>query len=95
MREAEAMRDYFTEVGFDQVYVLLDYLEVGDSLNIFLDDFPRMSCKQAIAVKRGLELDPKKVAKVMLLSPVCANFDQCQSFEHRGDDFRALSLALL
>jgi UDP-N-acetylmuramoylalanine--D-glutamate ligase len=29
------------------------------------------------------------------LSPACASFDQYQSFEHRGDDFRALSLGLL
>ena len=49
----------------------------------------------AIAVKRGLALAPEKGAKVVLLSPACASFDQYQSFEHRGDDFRALSLALL
>jgi len=27
---------------------------------------------------------------VVLLSPACASFDQYQSFEHRGDDFRQL-----
>jgi UDP-N-acetylmuramoylalanine--D-glutamate ligase len=42
-----------------------------------------------------LELTPEKGAKVVLLSPACAIFDQYQRFEHRGDDFRALSLALL
>jgi UDP-N-acetylmuramoylalanine--D-glutamate ligase len=48
----------------------------------------------ARAVKRGLELAPQKAAKVVLLSPACASFDQYQSFEHRGDDFRQLCLAL-
>jgi hypothetical protein len=28
---------------------LLDYLEAGDSLDIFLDHFPSVSCEQAIA----------------------------------------------
>jgi UDP-N-acetylmuramoylalanine--D-glutamate ligase len=41
-----------------------------------------------------LELAPQKAAKVVLLSPACASFDQYQSFEHRGDDFRQLCLAL-
>jgi UDP-N-acetylmuramoylalanine--D-glutamate ligase len=42
-----------------------------------------------------LELAPEKDAKVVLLSPACASFDQYQSFEHRGDDFRALALSLV
>ncbi|MGL5033690.1 MAG: UDP-N-acetylmuramoyl-L-alanine--D-glutamate ligase [Microcystaceae cyanobacterium] len=48
----------------------------------------------ANAVKRGLELAPKFEAKVVLLSPACASFDQYRSFEHRGDDFRELVLGL-
>jgi UDP-N-acetylmuramoylalanine-D-glutamate ligase len=36
----------------------------------------------------------KKGAKVVLLSPACASFDQYQSFEHRGDHFRQLCLNL-
>ena len=36
-----------------------------------------------------------KEGDTVLLSPACASFDQYQSFEHRGDDFRALSLALV
>jgi uncharacterized protein (DUF433 family) len=28
---------------------LLDYLKAGDSLNVFLDYFPSVSCAQAIA----------------------------------------------
>ncbi len=31
----------------------------------------------------------EKSAKVVLLSPACASFDQYRSFEKRGDDFRA------
>lgn len=42
------------------------------------------------AVPRGAELAQAKEAKVVLLSPACASFDQYQSFEHRGDHFREL-----
>ncbi|MBN3938619.1 MAG: DUF433 domain-containing protein [Nostoc sp.] len=31
------------------IKTLLDYLEAGDSLDEFLDHFPSVSCKQAIA----------------------------------------------
>ncbi|MCT7951089.1 UDP-N-acetylmuramoyl-L-alanine--D-glutamate ligase [Ancylothrix sp. C2] len=46
------------------------------------------------AVKRSAELAPQLNAKVVLLSPACASFDQYQNFEQRGDDFRKLSLEL-
>ncbi|WP_026072755.1 DUF433 domain-containing protein [Nodosilinea nodulosa] len=42
------------------IKTLLDYLEAGDSLNVFLDHFPGVSRKQAIA---ALEL-----AKEMLIA---------------------------
>jgi UDP-N-acetylmuramoylalanine--D-glutamate ligase len=42
------------------------------------------------AVPRSAELARQLGAKVVLLSPACASFDQYQSFEHRGDDFRQL-----
>jgi UDP-N-acetylmuramoylalanine--D-glutamate ligase len=42
------------------------------------------------AVARGAELAQAHGAKVVLLSPACASFDQYQSFEHRGEDFRQL-----
>ncbi len=32
--------------------------------------------------------------KVVLLSPACASFDQYQSFEHRGENFKELCLNL-
>ena len=44
----------------------------------------------ARAVPRAAELAQQYNAKVVLLSPACASFDQYQSFEHRGDDFRKL-----
>ncbi|MGK7923435.1 MAG: UDP-N-acetylmuramoyl-L-alanine--D-glutamate ligase [Trichodesmium sp.] len=46
------------------------------------------------AVIRGAALSKKYDAKVVLLSPACASFDQYQNFEQRGDHFRQLSLAL-
>ena len=46
------------------VQTLLDYLEDGDSLDVFLDHFPSVAREQAIAV---LEL-----AKEMLVEHACA-----------------------
>ncbi|MGB3508511.1 MAG: UDP-N-acetylmuramoyl-L-alanine--D-glutamate ligase [Microcoleaceae cyanobacterium] len=46
------------------------------------------------AVIRGAALAKKYDAKVVLLSPACASFDQYQNFEQRGDHFSQLSLAL-
>jgi UDP-N-acetylmuramoylalanine--D-glutamate ligase len=47
----------------------------------------------AKAVPRSAELAAQYQAKVVLLSPACASFDQYRSFEERGDDFRELCLA--
>jgi UDP-N-acetylmuramoylalanine--D-glutamate ligase len=44
----------------------------------------------ANAVIRSSQLAQQYSAKVVLLSPACASFDQYNSFEHRGDDFRQL-----
>ncbi|MGH8002419.1 MAG: UDP-N-acetylmuramoyl-L-alanine--D-glutamate ligase, partial [Brasilonema sp.] len=46
------------------------------------------------AVRRGAQLAQQQQAKVVLLSPACASFDQYQSFEHRGDHFRELCLQI-
>ncbi|WP_310424843.1 UDP-N-acetylmuramoyl-L-alanine--D-glutamate ligase [Chamaesiphon sp. VAR_48_metabat_135_sub] len=48
----------------------------------------------ANAVDRSIELAEQHRAKVVLLSPACASFDQYDSFEHRGDDFRQLCQSL-
>jgi UDP-N-acetylmuramoylalanine--D-glutamate ligase len=47
------------------------------------------------AVEKAADLAPQLGAKVVLLSPACASFDQYQSFEHRGDHFRQLCLELI
>ncbi|MDJ0592447.1 MAG: UDP-N-acetylmuramoyl-L-alanine--D-glutamate ligase [Pleurocapsa sp. MO_226.B13] len=46
------------------------------------------------AVAQSLPIALETQAKVVLLSPACASFDQYLSFEKRGDRFRELCLAI-
>ncbi|NET54039.1 MAG: hypothetical protein F6K09_37090 [Merismopedia sp. SIO2A8] len=47
------------------------------------------------AVPKAAKLAQDYDARVVLLSPACASFDQYQSFECRGDHFRQLCLELV
>ncbi|NET09967.1 MAG: UDP-N-acetylmuramoyl-L-alanine--D-glutamate ligase [Symploca sp. SIO2B6] len=44
------------------------------------------------AIPRAATLASQQGAKVVLLSPACASFDQYANFEARGDDFRQICL---
>jgi UDP-N-acetylmuramoylalanine--D-glutamate ligase len=46
------------------------------------------------AVAQSLHQAQKHQAKVVLLFPACASFDQYLSFEDRGEHFRQLCLAI-
>jgi UDP-N-acetylmuramoylalanine--D-glutamate ligase len=72
-------------------------LLIGNAANQFADRLKSVGYNNfeivetmANAVTRSSELASKYHAQVVLLSPACASFDQYNSFEHRGDDFRKL-----
>ena len=77
-------------------------LLIGDAAPAFAERLQQSGYEQyeivetmAKAVPRAAELAQQYDARVVLLSPACASFDQYQSFEHRGDDFRQLCQELL
>ncbi len=77
-------------------------LLIGDAAPAFGDRLKQVGYDRyeivetmARAVPRAAELAQEHDARVVLLSPACASFDQYQSFEHRGDDFRQLCQQLL
>jgi UDP-N-acetylmuramoylalanine--D-glutamate ligase len=72
-------------------------LLIGDAATAFAERLKQAGYNRyeivetmANAVPRAAELAQQYNARVVLLSPACASFDQYQSFEHRGDDFRQL-----
>ncbi|GAB4202295.1 MAG: UDP-N-acetylmuramoyl-L-alanine--D-glutamate ligase [Coleofasciculaceae cyanobacterium] len=77
-------------------------LLIGDAAAAFAERLKRSGYERyeivetmANALPRAAELAQQYNARVVLLSPACASFDQYQSFEHRGDDFRQLCQQLL
>lgn len=77
-------------------------LLIGDAATTFAERLKQVGYERyeivetmAKAVPRGAELAQENDARVVLLSPACASFDQYQSFEERGDDFRQLCQQLL
>jgi UDP-N-acetylmuramoylalanine--D-glutamate ligase len=76
-------------------------LLIGDAALQFAERFKQSGYNDYLmvetmdnAVKKAQELARENNAKVCLLSPACASFDQYRSFEHRGDHFRQLCLNL-
>jgi UDP-N-acetylmuramoylalanine--D-glutamate ligase len=77
-------------------------LLIGEAASAFADRLQQAGCDRyeivetmANAVPRAAQLAQQYDARVVLLSPACASFDQYQSFEHRGEDFRQLCQQLL
>ena len=77
-------------------------LLIGDAASTFAERLKKSGYERyeivetmAKAVPRAAQLAQDYNAHVVLLSPACASFDQYQSFEHRGDDFRQLCQQLL
>ncbi|MDJ0554283.1 MAG: UDP-N-acetylmuramoyl-L-alanine--D-glutamate ligase [Microcoleaceae cyanobacterium MO_207.B10] len=89
--------DWLRQIKEKVVSVLL----IGDAAETFAQRLQQINFNNYEIVKnmeraviRGAALGAKYDAKVVLLSPACASFDQYQNFEQRGDHFRQLSLAL-
>ena len=75
---------------FDRVACAYLIGEAAEAFAATLGDTPHVLCGDLeTAVARAAE--DARAGEAVLLSPACASFDQFQSFEHRGDAFRALA----
>jgi UDP-N-acetylmuramoylalanine--D-glutamate ligase len=90
-------RPWINKIKSKCAFVLL----IGDAASLFANYFEKAGYQNYLIVKtmenaviKAQELALKNKAKVVLLSPACASFDQYHSFEHRGDHFRELCLKL-
>jgi UDP-N-acetylmuramoylalanine--D-glutamate ligase len=77
-------------------------LLIGDAAAAFAErlkavGYSAYTCLETMdqAIERSRELAPELGAKVVLLSPACASFDQYPNFEVRGDHFRQLCQEML
>ena len=76
-------------------------LLIGEAAPVFAQRLSDRNCDRyqivetmENAVTQSLAIAQEQRAKVVLLSPACASFDQYLSFEARGDHFRQLCLAM-
>lgn len=78
---------------FDKIKYAFLIGQVADEWSLFLKQYNvenEISHTLDVAIKRAHSIAKKYGAKVILLSPACASFDQFKDYEERGDTFKKL-----